>query len=96
MKVLQVELTCHLASPAQSPLSLPCGASTILVRQPDLVIIIIVIIIIIIIMIRCNVTECTTSRGWLEVGLRARRSARQVGVTSQGNKKTTYKVTFEC
>ena len=43
MKLLQVELTCHLPT----GLSLPCGASTTLVRQPDLVIIFIFITIII-------------------------------------------------
>ena len=65
--MLQVELTCHLTSPSghlASPsghlaapgLSLPCGASTTLVRQPDLVIIfvffMIIIFIIMTIMIR--------------------------------------------
>ena len=53
MKLLQVELTCHLAAPAHlhTGLSLPCGASTTLVRQPDLVIIL-VFIMTIIMMIR--------------------------------------------
>ena len=52
MKLLQVELTCHLAAPAHlhTGLSLPCGASTTLVRQPDLVIILVFIRIIIFIM----------------------------------------------
>ena len=53
MKLFQVELTCHLAAPAHlhTGLSLPCGASTTLVRQPDLVIIL-VFIMTIIMMIR--------------------------------------------
>ena len=47
--MLQVELTCHLAAPDHMPagLSLPCGAATTLVRQPDLVIIFIFIMAII-------------------------------------------------